>query len=351
MVVKLSKELARQERLLQLFLSESQVWTSQQLADELGLSKKTVSSYIQQLNIWLKSWDLAIDSDSKGYKLDVPAYVSVHELILEWVKQDVGFQFCSGLFFETIETIESFIEKIYVTSTQFYKKTSEIKKWIEDVGLSFETKPNVQLKGKEEQIRYAYFHFFWSTFKGVEWPFPVSKSEIDELVQKCSQLIGIQVNKLQAEKLAYAVAICLTRVQQGNIVEQTPLNQNSEEDSMYSIIENNYSVLLEKQNIAPQNYRNESLFLTSLVSVIPISLIVESPALMFQRATAPVCKQMTTWVIEELKMVAEIKEEEIPYLLKQLTYLHMEVHYFKPISKEVTIFTLGSPQFKKEKKK
>lgn len=351
MIVKLSKELDRQEKILYLLLSNQEVWTLQQLADELELSKKTISSYIQQLNIWLKCWDTVIASDSKGYTLNIPADLSIHEIIWMWVKEDIGFQFCIGLFFETIETIEAFTEANYITSNQFYKKTTEVKQWIEEVGLSFETKPDIQLSGKEAQIRYSYFHFFWSTFKGIEWPFSVSRIEIDNFISRCLQVLNIQINKLQAEKVAYAVAICMTRIQQGNLVDSLDLNWNSQEDVMYKIIEDEYCYLLEKENIAQSNYKNECLFLTILVSVISLNLVEDIPFSLTQQFITPTQQKMTGWFLEELEKVTKIKPNMKAYLMNQLTDIHREVYYFQPIKRKVVMFDLGSPKFKKEKKK
>lgn len=351
MRVALSKEFLRKEKLLQLLLTDTRIQTAQEIADELKLSKKTVSSYIQDLNVWLENWGLVIESSPKGYMLVVPAYISVHELVLNWVKEDIGFQFCTELFFEQIESIETFIEKLYITSAQFYKNTAKVKNWIESANVSFETKPSVRLKGEENQIRYAFFQFFWESFKGSEWPFPFSKRVIEELVLHCSHSIGIPVNNLKKEKISYAVAVCLVRAQQGNFVEKESIENKVLEDKMFSIVEEGYKLQLEKIGVPSELYQTESLFLVRLVSIISVSLIEESPSFVFQQTSAPILKKLTDLVVEELEMTETIKPEERRLFIKRLTYLHMEVYSFDPIMRDRHIATKGTPRFQTEKER
>ena len=209
-----SKDLRIQIKILTLLYQNNSGFTIDDLTDEIGLYRKTIYKYIQQINQLSKKilQNTIIYSVGGSYT---------------FIGDKIDFLRLKTSLLETCTSVKLFKLLLTQTSTNVYKfcldnfiSESTLKRNIQIMNdFLFDYKINVKIRkneiyltGDEAKIRYFFITIFWRTYNGIKWPFDILKKEdIDAIIStsNCDELKSFSPGKKSI--LTYVLAINIIR--------------------------------------------------------------------------------------------------------------------------------------------
>ncbi|WP_059106014.1 helix-turn-helix domain-containing protein [Shouchella shacheensis] len=210
----LDKASYRKVKLLKLLDSQSDWWTSSQLANELGCSERALHTSLHTLASELKREfeQAGIEvNQRRGVRLNKAPNVFLHSYALHQLKKSPMFQLCHQMFQEDVTSLENFSESAFMSKSSLSRGIRKLKPLLDSYRLRLETRQAV-LVGEEHQIRYFYFKFYWNAFKGEEWPFTfVEREELLDVVVLFEKALNTTFSCSQSEQILYHLAIARSR--------------------------------------------------------------------------------------------------------------------------------------------
>lgn len=108
-------------------------------------------------------------------------------------------------------TIKQFSKSQYLSPTTIYKSIKKLNTILSPFNLHI---ANFKLTGDEYKIRIFLFHFYWTVFGGVKWPFKaIDENECEEHVYKIENKFSEYFTWIEKKKVSFWVAISILRSQ------------------------------------------------------------------------------------------------------------------------------------------
>lgn len=209
-----------------LFFSDDLV-SVKDLLTQLQFSKSALFRYLKELEE-----DLALTFDSQSFLLinhnNAYSYKSesqldksliVNRLNLYYVKGSIRFKIITALYKKRYTSVDEIANDLYVSPSYLYRQLKAIYAFFDDFHLKLTFKPDsnqsTNFVGSEIHQRFFFAYFYWSVFKGIEWPFkrlPESmydlyyKNEIDKKFPKGN------LAPAKATQIGYLLTITFWRV-------------------------------------------------------------------------------------------------------------------------------------------
>ncbi|MBE7123436.1 helix-turn-helix domain-containing protein, partial [Bacillus cereus] len=227
---------------------------SKDIAEQLQCSIRTVSSDISQLKSYLpEHWDI-ISVKSKGYILIKPITDSILPIINSHLVESIIYKIMLGLFNNKCYTLEKWSQNLFVSKLTLKKHIKEHKKMLKKSMLEIKLR-EIQLDGKELNIRHYYHAFFYNTQKYTkQFSLPnILREEILNILREHKVTVDF-------EMLCVILSICINRISNKcyiqNKINDVPVYDSYQANCITEIIltfERYYSIKLPENEIKALN--------------------------------------------------------------------------------------------------
>lgn len=140
-------------------------------------------------------------------------------LYVNYLKQSINFNACLDIFNQNFTSIPQFSTKHYQSVSTTKRYLDSLKRLMKQYDLTLDLTRNQMIVGKEHQIRYFYYTFFWESYSSTQWPFPELdlhelQVNIHELTKDFKNLPIPDINKM-----IVWIAVSLIRIKQGYVID------------------------------------------------------------------------------------------------------------------------------------
>lgn len=205
--------------ILSLLYKRDDWYTTSDLSSASSINVKTLKKYAELLiddiqQLFSETSNVKIEYVKRiGYRFcgDKIAFQTIHRSIIE---QSVTFSLLQDLLLYGTLDIDKFISAHYISESRFRKKISEINYFLSPSSLSIKTKKQyIYLEGKELQVRFFAYTYFWGIYKGLDWPFTlVSEEELSSAIEKEIGSI-LKLKKISIAQWSYVIALNIHRIE------------------------------------------------------------------------------------------------------------------------------------------
>ncbi|HDR8072435.1 TPA: helix-turn-helix domain-containing protein [Bacillus cereus] len=215
----MEKEIYRQIQILDIIASENRWFTTEELAQQLHCSEKTVRKDVRTIISTIPDeWNI---KSVKGrgiflHKLDNVSTSMLHSLFIE---ATLSFQIFEKIFYGQTQTLAELADTLYIHPSSLYKILVRVEEELAKSQLEIKKRP-LGIKGCEVQIRLFYFNFFFKLYGMKEWPF--YHCDIADLLiytDKINDSCEAHLSPESTQKYIFLLAITLKRIQQGHSIQ------------------------------------------------------------------------------------------------------------------------------------
>ncbi|NKC68413.1 helix-turn-helix domain-containing protein [Vagococcus fluvialis] len=237
-----------------------------QLSTVSSLDPKTITLLWEDITQYITD-DIKLDSKHN--------YLIIRSQIIKdsWI-----YQLCSKLLLRKKVNLQDFLNTHYISESKIHRKKKQLNHLISYLQLKIVSKDrHLYLQGKELQIRMLAQQFFWSIFRGIEWPFQeIDFKKIDLFLKKTIFLDHKNlIKEITYMEGAYNFSISLIRFNNGGFIKKDELpNYTKKYFSEFSKLEyirillrNEFHFTLEEQyyflyslQMNPQYYLDKTFF-------------------------------------------------------------------------------------------
>lgn len=237
----LSPAMHRRVLLLNL-LNEPNGWiTSEELADKINCSKKTLMLDCQYIEDRWSDYLMIETSRKYGIRLTVSPYQSLHEIYVEVIKESNAFSLLESIFFEPNETATFWEKKYFLSSSSLYRLSNLILSALKDRKIEMSRSPYFVYGKDERKVRYFFSSYFMEVYGVREWPFPLDRESVFSLTNKINEKFELKLNDSQIVHLANSIAVTIIREKQGFLI-------NKKRDPIHNFV---------KKSIDMKNYQED----------------------------------------------------------------------------------------------
>ncbi|WP_100618237.1 BglG family transcription antiterminator [Bacillus cereus] len=257
----MEKEIYRQIQILDIIASENRWFTTEELAQQLHCSEKTIRKDVRMLTSTIPDeWNI---KSVKGrgiflQKLDNVSTSMLHSLFIETT---LSFKIFNKLFNEQLQTLSELADKLYIHPSSLYKVLIRVEEELAKFQLDIQKRP-LRIHGWEMQIRLFYYNFFFNIYGMKDWPF--YHCDFDDLLIYTKEIHDSSEAPLSPEskqKYTFLLAITIKRIQQGHIVEiDEHLLLTVKKNYMFQVVSQMCSKIQQDYNITIPT--SEQVFLT-----------------------------------------------------------------------------------------
>ncbi|PEF68726.1 helix-turn-helix domain-containing protein [Bacillus cereus] len=155
----MEKDIYRKQQIITYLIQKINWVTTQEIAQQLTCSEKTIRKDIQQLSYILPAgWKIETQK-GKGIQLCKTDGASSQEVFSMLAQSTLQFQMLEHLFFYKTPSIINLSEVLFVQPTMIMQQMKYIQQTVTSYGLKLTSRP-IQLTGHEWQIRMYYVQFF-----------------------------------------------------------------------------------------------------------------------------------------------------------------------------------------------
>lgn len=156
------KAIKRQIFILEALNREPKLVSSQNFADQLQCSTRTIMNDISQLRKKLPgNWEI-ISVKTRGYTLNKPVEESVLPVIHSYLTESVLYKVMLEIFHNKYYTLEKWSQILYMNKLTLRNHLKDYNRILNESRLNIKFR-NLQLEGDEMNIRYYYICFFYFT--------------------------------------------------------------------------------------------------------------------------------------------------------------------------------------------
>ncbi|MFD1902224.1 helix-turn-helix domain-containing protein [Enterococcus termitis] len=165
----LSPAMHRRVLLLNL-LNEPNGWvTSEELAEKIKCSKKTVILDCQYIeDRWSDYFTLEV-SRKYGIRLIASPYQSIHEIYIEIIKESNAFSFLESIFFSPNQSAAYWEEKFYLSNSSLYRLSNLILSALKERKIELSRSPYYVYGKDERKVRYFFTSYFIEVYGNRDW--------------------------------------------------------------------------------------------------------------------------------------------------------------------------------------
>ncbi|GGC75527.1 helix-turn-helix domain-containing protein [Enterococcus wangshanyuanii] len=222
----LSPAMHRRVLLLNL-LDEPNGWvTSEELAEKIDCSKKTVMLDCQYIeDRWSDYFTLEV-SRKYGIRLITSPYHSIHDIYIEIIKESNAFTLLEAIFFQPNQSAAYWEEKFYLSNSSLYRLSNSILYALKDRKINMSRSPYYVYGKDERKVRYFFTSYFIEVYGTRDWPFPFDRAKIFTLADKIVAKFDLELNDGQLVHLVNSIAVTIIRESQGFLIKnrRDPIN-------------------------------------------------------------------------------------------------------------------------------
>ncbi|MFV0255420.1 MAG: BglG family transcription antiterminator [Erysipelotrichaceae bacterium] len=241
----------KQSKLLKHLILSTDFLTSSQLAILIGVSIRTIKSYMCEINYLLKEIDCEIISKpSKGYLLRVPENFQykkfdtfLHQSLIEekgipiYKYERINYIIKKLLMSDYYIKIETLVDELYVSRSTLNQDILEVKKQLLTFRLEINSKSNlgISIKGKEMNKRLCISEYFFHFNKRSNYDIrekifnPLYKQEestnVLKIVQDTCTKFNFEMSELSLNNLTIHILIGLKRCNLNNYVDEKEITK------------------------------------------------------------------------------------------------------------------------------
>lgn len=155
----LEKKERLQVRLLQKLIAADGQMSYADLRIVLGISRKSLDTYIEDINDYCQRYDGAcrLELTEQTLSLVLASDFSITTVYTDYVKESLKYQIVDYFFQQREFTIVKITNDLLISESSLFRKIKEINEFLKEFELQIK---NSQLQGEELQIRYFYFQLY-----------------------------------------------------------------------------------------------------------------------------------------------------------------------------------------------
>ncbi|WP_170955267.1 BglG family transcription antiterminator [Bacillus cereus] len=260
----MEKDIYRKQQLITYLIQKTNWVTTQEIAQQLACSEKTIRKDIHQLSYILpEGWKIEAQK-GKGIQLCKNDGASSQEVLSILAQSTLQFQILEHLFFHKTSTIVNLSEVLFVQPAMIMQQMKYIQQTIAPYELTLTSRP-VQLSGHEWQIRMYYVQFFLDSYEPSQWPFEMYHQEsLETHIQMIEGMLQIDFSFVAQKQLLYWIAISFYRIKnEGHATQTTSLFLSVKETSFFDKLQPFFKVIEQQENIIL--HEQEKIFFTLLI--------------------------------------------------------------------------------------
>lgn len=236
------KKVARQIKIIDILVSDHRVISVTDLAKLVETSTKTLAEDVVGLNLQLPEGSNIELKKGVGYTLDADPNGQIYNWVKEILNASPLFVILTGIYNYKILTPVEWADSLYLSETTLRKHLSKLNDILYGYNLKLNLK-NVELEGREEDIRFFFFTYFYGSRYVPHMEEP--SFEIIELFKRIknrAKKLGIIKLTIQYNRSLYWLMIIKRRNQFNKYMQIAPsLKKRYENTYLYSLIKDIFS--------------------------------------------------------------------------------------------------------------
>lgn len=211
-------------KIIELISNSKDFYSRDSLAIHFSVDKRTINNILSHiLNdiILLKeNSNIKIEIDKNGFiHCETTNTFNLQNFNLLYLRQNTNFILFQTIFNSKFTTIVNFTSVHYISISTFSNRLGASRKLLSEFNLTLNFKSVKLLIGEEQQIRYFYFYFFWTSYQAIEWPFDDIDFNLikNMLYEHLTQSYNLSF--IEAYKIMMWISITISRVKQGQYIE------------------------------------------------------------------------------------------------------------------------------------
>ncbi|TBX38670.1 winged helix-turn-helix transcriptional regulator [Lactiplantibacillus paraplantarum] len=196
------------------------ICTYTELADQIELNRATVTTSVKRLEIALNAQHLnglTLTTSSQGIEFHRDIHINLATLLPILLDQRIAVIF-ESLIYERYSTITALAQRLYTSESTTRRLIAKMNQTLKQYKVHINTN-GLSLVGREPDIRYTAFQYYWNTYGSVTWPFRYSEQELLTQSQK------FQISNYNQLKFAFWLALCRLRQNNQHLLRSEDLYQ------------------------------------------------------------------------------------------------------------------------------
>lgn len=261
-------------KILQKIDSEDRWWKSEEIAEDLQLSKATVQKYLSALKMRIEAFpeekvSLQI-STSRGIYFSRSADFNLQFIYTDILKELLIFSILDAFIYNEAMPITQVSADNYVSVASIRRKYKTLNNYFD--GLDILIKKDT-LVGDERQIRWFFSELYWQVFRGVEWPFAlIPRDYVENMVETIQNFFGFEIIPEVKEQMMYWIAVNALRHSKGyRVPEDIEIKKFALNHPLFE----KFNTILKqifpsKAKVHDKNIQGELQYLFLLVCALPV---------------------------------------------------------------------------------
>ena len=207
----------RRVRLLDILIHSNQWTPIKELTNHLKCSQQTILSDCDYFeNEWLDYVVMEI-SKKRGIRIYMHKNHSVSELYKKMMKNSSDLALLESFFFYPNKDTSFHVKRLYTSESSLYRSYKRLKLVLSDRNIDItHNEDKYDLVGENElQIRLFLMLYFCEAYEENEWPFPINKDYIYELINSAIKIFPFKITLDSIKFFMYSMAISIIREEQG----------------------------------------------------------------------------------------------------------------------------------------
>lgn len=341
-------------RILQLLYSQNCWWTIEEISQTLLISKASVQKYLNFLKNRIKNYlktDIYIDTKpNKGVYLYCSSSFSPHVIYKDILKECLTYS-CLNMFFQHKSVpITQMAHKNYSSVASVRRRYKDLNHHLKNFNIYIE---HETLAGDEKQVRWFYANFYWTIFKGTEWPFDhLSRKSLDERLITFLKIFKIKLSVELKEQLMYWLAVNYSRYKKGyRVSSDSEIQTFAEKSPLFPTFLSTLEQLFPQETVRSRAEDiHEVYYLYFLIHTLPTpeksTDFTQILILEHQHADTSIYKITEEWLHLYEYTFGLLSEKHQDFIKLKL----LSIHSFSYLFQIETDFVLSKPQSQKDNK-
>ncbi|TFI74614.1 hypothetical protein CKN81_03425 [Carnobacterium divergens] len=220
----LNKDALNKLKLFYLLKESEEIQTISSVSKKFNLDKRTTLRLLQAFQQDIIQFQLEQDihlnfQNERNIIFELANSFDPQFLYVNYLEQSINFNACLDIFNQDFTNISQFSAKHYQSVSTTKRSLDSFKRLMKQYELSLDLAKNQMIVGKEHQIRYFYYTFFWESYSSTQWPFPeidlhTLQVSLHEITKDFKNLPIPDINKM-----IVWVAVSLIRINQGYVID------------------------------------------------------------------------------------------------------------------------------------
>lgn len=210
----LTKEIYWQLQLLMLLDQQDEWLSGMELAQISGLNVNTVQKYLDHLQELTKNFsDVSLEKHQNyGTRLIRKSDFPLQRLLREIIRQGTTVPFFEDLLLRGEVDAREFCEKHFISPSTLRRNIHKVERELRPLGLELSKGPMLRITGPEHQIRYLFFQYLWTIYRGVkELPWEIEE-RMSYPIEQLARLFNFKFTNVQRSQLGVLLFVFEQRI-------------------------------------------------------------------------------------------------------------------------------------------